>query len=251
MISLFQPSPSDPFSPSKVFTFLFVMIGPLKVIGPFAKMTAGWDRGLKRRLAFQAIAIAAIGAFVAATLGSRLLQKWGISLGALLLTTGIVLFLVAMQVVMQQYATHEQAESAAHPSAIASPPSPAALAFSPLAFPTIITPYGAALLILLASMRSGQTTALLGIAGIAALVLALDVVAMLTADPHPDDARGPPHAGHSRQCPVRSTGRVRRAGHRRRPAPPRRTCADLRLSTGRGAVLPQRYGPGASKTKVR
>ena len=158
------------------------MIGPLKVIGPFAKMTAGWDRGLKRRLAFQAITIAAIGAFVAATLGSRLLQKWGISFGALLLTTGIVLFLVAMQVVMQQYATHEQAESAAHPSAIASPPSPAALAFSPLAFPTIITPYGAALLILLASMRSGQTTALLGIAGIAALVLALDVVAMLTAD---------------------------------------------------------------------
>jgi len=31
-------------------------------------------------------------------------------------------------------------------------------------------------------MRSGQTAALLGIAGIAALVLALDVVAMLTAD---------------------------------------------------------------------
>jgi len=182
VISFFQPSPSDPFSPNKVFTFLFVMIGPLKVIGPFAKMTAGWDRRLKRRLAFQAITIAAVGALAAATLGSRLLQKWGISLGALLLTTGIVLFLVAMQVVMQQYATHEQAESAAHPSAIATPPSPAALAFSPLAFPTIITPYGAALLILLASMRSGQTAALLGIAGIAALVLALDVVAMLTAD---------------------------------------------------------------------
>ena len=182
MISFFQPSPSDPFSPSKVFTFLFVMIGPLKVIGPFAKMTAGWDRGLKRRLAFQAIAIAAIGAVVAATLGSRLLRNWGISFGALLLTTGIVLFLVAMQVVMQQYATHEAAETAAHPSAIASPPSPAALAFSPLAFPTIITPYGGALLILLATMRSGQTAPLLGIAGIAALVLALDVVAMLTAD---------------------------------------------------------------------
>ena len=182
MISFFQPSPSDPFSPSKVFTFLFVMIGPLKVIGPFAKMTAGWDRGLKRRLAFRAITIAAIGAVVAATLGSRLLQKWGISLGALLLTAGIVLFLVAMQVVMQQYATHEQAETSAHPLAVDSPPSPAALAFSPLAFPTIITPYGAAVLILLATMRSGQTGPLLGIAGIAALVLALDVVAMLTAD---------------------------------------------------------------------
>jgi len=83
VIPFFQPSPSDPFSPGKVFTFLLVTIGPLKVIGPFAKMTAGWDRGLKRRLAFQAITIAAIGAFAAATVGSQLLKNWGISLGAL------------------------------------------------------------------------------------------------------------------------------------------------------------------------
>jgi hypothetical protein len=32
----FQPDASSPFSPGKVFTFLFVMLGPLKVIGPFA-----------------------------------------------------------------------------------------------------------------------------------------------------------------------------------------------------------------------
>jgi multiple antibiotic resistance protein len=56
------------------------------------------------------------------------------------------------------------------------------LAFSPLAFPTIITPYGAALLILLMSLRSGQTAVLVKIIGIAVLVLALDLVAMLTAD---------------------------------------------------------------------
>jgi hypothetical protein len=47
VIPFLQPSPSDPFSPGKVFTFLRVTIGPLEVIGPFAKMTAGWDRGLK------------------------------------------------------------------------------------------------------------------------------------------------------------------------------------------------------------
>jgi hypothetical protein len=55
VIPFFQPSPSDPLSPGKVFTFLFVMIWPPEVIGPFAKMTAGWDCGLKRRLAFQVI----------------------------------------------------------------------------------------------------------------------------------------------------------------------------------------------------
>jgi len=182
VIPFFQPSPSDPFSPGKVFTFLLVTIGPLKVIGPFAKMTAGWDRGLKRRLAFQAITIAAIGAFAAATVGSQLLKNWGISLGALLLTTGLVLFLVAMRVVMQQYDPHEHSEVPADSATTAAPHSPAALAFSPLAFPTIITPYGAALLILLMSLRSGQTAVLVTIMGIAVLVLVLDLVAMLTAD---------------------------------------------------------------------
>ncbi|HEX5075780.1 MAG TPA: MarC family protein [Gemmatimonadaceae bacterium] len=182
MISDFQPSPADPFSPGKVFTFLFVMIGPLKVIGPFAKMTAGWDRGVKRRLAFQAIVIAAIGAFAAATIGSSLLQKWGISLGALLLTTGIVLFLVAMRVVMEQYEPHVQAAETGDRSAVAQPASATALAFSPLAFPTIITPYGAALLILLMSLRSGQTAVVVKIGAITVLVLVLDLVAMLTAD---------------------------------------------------------------------
>ncbi len=182
MIPFFQPSSSDPFSLGKVFTFLFVMIGPLKVIGPFAKLTAGWDRGLKRRLAFQAIVTAAIGAFAAATVGSRLLQNWGISLGALLLTTGLVLFLVALRVVMEQYEPHAHAEKADRPSAVARPTSVAALAFSPLAFPTIITPYGAALLILLMTLRAGQTEILLRIIGIAVVVLGRDLVAMLTAD---------------------------------------------------------------------
>jgi small neutral amino acid transporter SnatA (MarC family) len=72
---LFQPDPSAPFSPGKVFTFLFVVLGRLEVIGPFAKMTAGWDGGSKRRLAFQAIVLAAVGALAAVTLGARLLQR--------------------------------------------------------------------------------------------------------------------------------------------------------------------------------
>lgn len=182
---LFQPDPSSPLSPSKVFTFLFVMIGPLKVIGPFAKMTAGWDPGRKRRLAFQAILIAALGALAAATLGARLLQKWEVSLGALLLTAGIVLFLVALDVVMRQYsASPENAEEhAATPANSSSaPPSVRGLAFSPLAFPTIITPYGAAVLILLVSLRAGQLAAIAQIIGLVALVLVLDLVAMLTAN---------------------------------------------------------------------
>jgi len=181
--TFFQPSPSDPFSPGKVFTFLLVMLGPLKVIGPFAAMTAGWDGSVKRHLAFRAIAIAAIGLFAAVTLGAKLLENWGVSLGAILLTAGIVLFLVALQLVMQQYAPHHQgAKDADQSTNPATPASPAALAFAPLAFPTIVTPYGVALLILLVTMRAGRPAIILEIVGLVALVLALDLVGMLTAD---------------------------------------------------------------------
>jgi len=183
---LLQPDPSAPFSLGKVFTFLFLMIGPLKVIGPFAQMTAGCDRASKRRLAFQGTAIAALGALAAVTLGTRLLDKWSVSFGALLLTAGIVLFLVALDVVMRQY-SHESGENAANASASPSPPPPPArppsgLAFSPLAFPTIITPYGVAVLILLVTMRAGQPAVVAEIIGIAAAVLLLDLGAMLSAD---------------------------------------------------------------------
>ena len=178
----FQPDPSSPFSPGKVFTVLFVMIGPLKVIGPFAKMTAGWDGGSKRKLAFQAILLAAIGALAAVTLGARLLNTWGVSLGALLLTAGLVLFLVALDVVMRQYSAPESANEHATAPASGVRPSPGALAFSPLAFPTIITPYGTAVLILLVSLRAGQPGVVAEIIGLAAIVLALDLTAMLTAN---------------------------------------------------------------------
>jgi small neutral amino acid transporter SnatA (MarC family) len=38
--------------------------------------------------------IASIGTLAAVTLGVRILEKWGVSVGALLLTAGIILFLV-------------------------------------------------------------------------------------------------------------------------------------------------------------
>jgi hypothetical protein len=74
------------------FTFLFVALGPLNVVGPFAAMTQGRPAAFKRRLAFRGFLIAAIALLFAATLGAKTLQAWGISVGALLLTAGAILF---------------------------------------------------------------------------------------------------------------------------------------------------------------
>ena len=144
-------------------------------------MTAGHDRRFKRRLALDAIVIASVGALAAVTLGVRILQKWGVSVGALLLTAGIILFLVALKVVLHQYDPHDQAAKDTPPPATAAAPPPG-LAFSPLAFPTIITPYGVALLIVLVVLRAGQPALVAQVFGIVAIVLGLDYLAMLSAD---------------------------------------------------------------------
>ena len=93
------PAGAEPpvFSFGKVFTFLFLTLGPLKIIGPFAEMTRGRDAAFRRELAYRGAAVAAVGLLVAVTIGTRILDKWGISVGALLLTAGIVLFLVALR----------------------------------------------------------------------------------------------------------------------------------------------------------
>jgi multiple antibiotic resistance protein len=172
-----RPQPS--FSLGKTFTFLFVTLGPLKVFGPFAAMTRGRDASFKRRLAFEGTVNAAIAIVASATLGANVMEKWGVSAEAQLLTVGIVLFLIALRPVLEQYAPHESKPDAASP-AVDKPVS--ALAFSPLAFPTIVTPYGIAVLILIVTLSRGNHARLLEILITAGFVLLLDLLAMLYAD---------------------------------------------------------------------
>jgi len=167
-----------PFSFGKVFTFLFLTLGPLKIIGPFAEMTQGRDTAFRRKLAFRGAIVAAIGLLAAVTLGTRILKQWGISVGALLLTAGIVLFLVALRPVLEQYAARDTRAEAADKAATSELPI-RALAITPLAFPTIVTPYGVAVVIMLMALRPDHA---LGIASVAGAVLVVDLLAMLSAD---------------------------------------------------------------------
>jgi MarC family integral membrane protein len=103
--------------------------------------------------------------------------RLGVSAEALLLTGGIILFLVALRLVLQQYAPPE-APSEGQESTTA-PVAPSSLAFAPLAFPTIVTPYGIAVLVVLVSASNAMVTEILALT---AVVLVLDLLAMLFAD---------------------------------------------------------------------
>ena len=161
------------FSLSKIFTFLFLTLGPLKLLGPFASMTRGCTAQLRRSLAFKSTLIALIAVILASICGSAILTKWGISIGSLLLTAGLVLFLVALKPILEQFAPDKPAPD---PAADVPPPSP-----MQLAFPTIVTPYGIAILIVLVSLDSNETT-FIQILGVTVFILLLDLLAMLFAD---------------------------------------------------------------------
>lgn len=162
---------SYPLSLQEVFTFLFVMLGPLKILGPFAAQTHLVEPGARRVFALRATAIALLAVLLGGFMGKILLYKWQVSPGALTIAAGLVFLLVALRMVLAQYDPEETATIAA--------PNPSAFRF---AFPTIVTPYGMAAVILLLTTSHDQqrTNAVLVLVG---AVLALDLLAMLFAGP--------------------------------------------------------------------
>ncbi len=94
----------------KLFTLFFVTLGPIKLLGPFARATAGMTATELRAMALRATALATLIAIAGGFLGRTLLENWQIPLFALRLTAGLILFVVAFRLVMQVY------EPAPHPA---------------------------------------------------------------------------------------------------------------------------------------
>ena len=101
-----------------------------------------------------------------------MLENFDISLPVLALTGGVILFLVALRTVLQQST-----------GAVERRPQPELkLALRPLAFPTIVTPYGIAAVIVFATLAGGKYGAVSMVTGIVLLILILDWAAMLFAE---------------------------------------------------------------------
>ena len=160
--------------PAEIFTIFFVTLGPLKTLGPFVHRTHDLDEGTVRRVAIWAFIIATAAAVVGSLIGRSILDKWHVSIGAMLVAAGIIFFLVALQQLLEQY------DPAAHTTASAPlPPSPSAAAIR-LLFPVVLTPYGiAAVIILLAASRDTQRIEI--ILGLLVVVMVLNLLAMLFA----------------------------------------------------------------------
>ena len=157
-----------------IITILFLTIGPLKIIPPFAKLTANADSGLRNRLAFRSFWISTLAILAVAFMGTNMVANYRVSLTALLTAGGIVISVAAMRSIMAQYDKQEKSNS--------QPGQPTlALAISPISFPIILPPYGIAtvLLIMMIGQRVGANLYL--VVGIIVGYMIVNYVCMLLA----------------------------------------------------------------------
>ncbi len=155
----------------QIFTFLFLMLGPFKIIAPFAKMTSNATPELTRQIAIRAILFSSIALLLAAILGENILSKYGIPVPVLSMSGGIILFLVALLNVIKQFGTLEKHDE--------NVPAPTLnMAMSPLAFPTIVTPYGIAAVIVFLALSPDLNTKLI-VGAIVLGIMLLNLAVML------------------------------------------------------------------------
>lgn len=136
----------------QIYFFLFLMLGPFKIIGPFAKMTQHANPQLVRQLATRSILFSILAVLIASVMGEKVLGNFGIPVPVLALAGGLILFLVALSNVIQQFTPQENNVEQPAPTLM--------MALSPLAFPTIITPYGIAAVIVFMTISPDINTQL-------------------------------------------------------------------------------------------
>jgi multiple antibiotic resistance protein len=158
----------------KIFTFFFLTLGPKAVIAPFASSTAALDPLSRRKVALTTTGISLLAVMIAATIGVRVLNNWGISTGALLVAAGIILFLVAVQSIRSQYDMPDDAEFMTTVKA-----SVRQLGFK-LAFPYVVSPYGVAVVILVLTTRP-ETVPITPILAMLGGIMVLNLIVMLYA----------------------------------------------------------------------
>jgi multiple antibiotic resistance protein len=168
-------APLTTISAGEMLAFFFLLLGPIKILGPFVKLTRGAEPRFGRQLAVRGILLAAGALGAAAILGERLLDNFRIGVPVLAITGGLILFLAALDTVMRQF------RGPAGPDAKDLPLS-LSLAVSPLAFPTIVTPSGIAAVIVFVTL-SPDLAGKLTIALLLLVILLLDLIAMWYARP--------------------------------------------------------------------
>jgi multiple antibiotic resistance protein len=162
---------------SSLVTF-FVVIDPPGCAPIYAGLTAGVDRAQVRAMAVRAVGVAAGILFVFALFGQDILSALGISLDSFRIAGGIMLFLIALEMVFEKRTQRREDRA----QKIIDTPEVEDVSIFPMAMPMIAGPGSIASVMLLMSRGHGIEHTLVILAAMAA-ILALTLVALLLAGP--------------------------------------------------------------------
>jgi len=155
----------------------FVVIDPPGLSAMFAALTRGGDNAYRRRMAIKATLLATGILYVFALIGARLLEALGVTLPAFKIAGGILLFLVAIDMIFARQsglrsATVREQEEARFKEDIS---------VFPLAFPLIAGPGALTTVILLAGNAGGQPWEFVSVLIILGIILLLAFLSLLAS----------------------------------------------------------------------
>lgn len=160
------------------FITLAVIIDPPGCAPIFASLTSGTDQAHRRKMAIRSTAVAWCILVFFALLGEPLLATLGISLSAFRLAGGIMLFIIALEMVFEKR-TERREERAKE---IEGTPEAEDISVFPMAIPMIAGPGSIASIMLLSARASGTVEGLI-VLGAMTAVIVLTLIALLLAGP--------------------------------------------------------------------
>ncbi|MGB6229557.1 MAG: MarC family protein [Litorimonas sp.] len=157
---------------ASAFATLFVIVDPPGCAPIFATLTRGTSKSHRREMAFKSVGVAAIILFAFAFVGEWLFSKLGISLDALRIAGGIMLFIIGLNMVFEKRT--ETREDRAE-DILEEVEDPEDISVFPMGIPMIAGPGTMASLLLL--MKGGDAE---GYATELSVLLALTAVLLIT-----------------------------------------------------------------------
>jgi len=157
----------------KFFVLFFVVVEPITLVPLFAAMTEGADEAFRRRMALKAVTVAGLVLLLFAVGGAWFLRMMGISMAAFRIAGGIMLFLIALEMVFAR-----ESGTRSTPDELEEGKKRVDVSVFPLAFPFIAGP-GALAIVLLTFGASRDDFALsVGLFGVVIAVLVITYLAM-------------------------------------------------------------------------
>jgi multiple antibiotic resistance protein len=163
---------------TSAFVTFFVVIDPPGCAPIFASLTAGTDAKHRRAMALRSVAIASGILLFFGLFGEDLLDALGVSLAAFRIAGGIMLFLIALEMVFER----RQARRESRADEVKATPEHEDISVFPMAIPMIAGPGSIASIMLLMARSDGLDQSLVVLGALAA-ILVLTLLALLAAGP--------------------------------------------------------------------